>query len=815
MQVSQVNEYVTHAVIGNKQAIEFGISNSSEFFNILSSTLYKDQILAVVRETLCNAWDAHIEAGCTATPVQITLDNDKFVIKDFGKGIHHDDMGLIYGTYGNSTKKNDGMQTGGFGLGCKAPFAYTDHFEVTSCHDGVKTIYNLSKSSAQAQGKPGIIPIASFPTTESGLTVSIRIKASDRSRFSSLIKRIARNGEMNMTLNAEPLPTLGFDSSKNNYLLINDGNELLDTEERLMIRYGNVIYPMEVNSEMGHLYKRMMEKLNKLHSRYDNPYNLILQAPPHSISVTPSREALSMQEHTVKTLTKLLEDFLALEVGFKVECEKRVKTAVVEAVKNKRIDLLLNRDPRLPEEDGIVSMPTITDVETMAKQFLRSHYPDGVEFRKDDITRRLKLMAQDGLLDRGKVQTFLRAMDEVKANPSQSNRDTQYDATNWLQRRVIAPLVKKMPAAGLSHQRLYVRDTADNNYAYRNGKRPNLIQAKDASPTHLFQTLPYLRNIIVISSRFEGVPERAVKHEVFAETGTYDGYLVYVVSRKVSEIETARKFFADLGMRVVVLTVRQEWEPEPVPHVVTQRKPKEKGLVKLSVIKTDHNTIDRFRSRKVTDNRIEQPEFVIQLTARQGDSDDEIGPWSRKTTKTIVELFGDKGGIATTSVVADKYRKAGAKDFDDYIEEKVCDYVKNNQHIQEYFQYRPGAVNKALASSGGIDYEDVVELIYGTPALRQEFQLVNNLTEEDQKYLTLFEFASERYSLANRKEYDATAALSRQVQLAPSNLQLIAKIKDNTLLQLLSMRNIKKIIQDPNHPKFKSALEILINIING
>ena len=118
MQVSHVQDHCTHAVIGGKQSIEFGISTSAEFFNILSSTLYKDQILAVVREVLCNAWDAHIEAGCTDRAVQITLTNDTFTIKDFGKGIHHDDMGLIYGTYGNSTKKNDGNQTGGFGLGC-------------------------------------------------------------------------------------------------------------------------------------------------------------------------------------------------------------------------------------------------------------------------------------------------------------------------------------------------------------------------------------------------------------------------------------------------------------------------------------------------------------------------------------------------------------------------------------------------------------------------------------------------------------------------------------------------------------------------
>jgi hypothetical protein len=44
------------------------------------------------------------------------------------------------------------------GLGCKSPFAYTDNFQVTLFCDGVRTIYNMSKSSAAVGGKPSIVP---------------------------------------------------------------------------------------------------------------------------------------------------------------------------------------------------------------------------------------------------------------------------------------------------------------------------------------------------------------------------------------------------------------------------------------------------------------------------------------------------------------------------------------------------------------------------------------------------------------------------------------------------------------------------------
>lgn len=62
MQVNHTADHITHAFIGGHKTIEFGISNSAEFFQILSSTLYSDQHLAVAREVLCNAWDAHIRA---------------------------------------------------------------------------------------------------------------------------------------------------------------------------------------------------------------------------------------------------------------------------------------------------------------------------------------------------------------------------------------------------------------------------------------------------------------------------------------------------------------------------------------------------------------------------------------------------------------------------------------------------------------------------------------------------------------------------------------------------------------------------------
>ena len=46
----------------------FRIEASSKAFEILANNLYKDKILAVIRELCCNAYDAQVESGNEMTP---------------------------------------------------------------------------------------------------------------------------------------------------------------------------------------------------------------------------------------------------------------------------------------------------------------------------------------------------------------------------------------------------------------------------------------------------------------------------------------------------------------------------------------------------------------------------------------------------------------------------------------------------------------------------------------------------------------------------------------------------------------------------
>ena len=816
MQVSEQKDHITHAVIGGGKTIDFGISNSAEFFNILSSTLYKDQRLAVAREVLCNANDAHIEAGCTDIPIKITLTREKFIIRDQGKGIHRDDMGLIYGTYGNSTKKNDGTQTGGFGLGCKAPFAYTDHFEVTSNHDGVRTIYNLSKSSAQAQGKPGIVPIASFPTDQTGLTVSIPIKDHDYHKFYSLIERIVRNGDMNMTLNGVKIETLGFDNSVAS-VFITSRNDIVDGQERIMIRYGNVIYPVGHSEEFALNYGAIQSHLEKLGRGMFYNYSIIFQAPPHSIAVTPSRESLSMQGHTIKTLQTLFGDFVTmLNTDFPLACTEVANDIVLEAVKNKRIAQLLSTEDVLPIDRSVSTddVKNIYDLPTMASRFIQSNYPQDLGFRKRDIKLRLIEMSKAGQLDQGLVQTYLRAMEEVQSPYQRYYREN----TSWLQKHVIARIAGKLTKANLPiEDHLYVYDPEDSN-AVRSGydRRENsLIPADKVCPKHLFNALPYLRNIVVLVTSTRNLQERIKKHDVFKEMGDAYGFVVYRTGLKKSTKEGAIAFFNASNMRVVDLTFKQSWELDPVNKVpVVPRKKPKVGIACLSSVYTDKGRyIDLMRFTDEDAARIIEPEFIAEVSLRAENSKSNFGyDWCDQSSRYIVELFGDKGGITNKSDVAVKYKAAGAKDFKEYVQEKVSAYMITSPTIQEYWAFNINRVRNVHS----VDHTSLLETIYANPALRAEYGLVNNLTDEDKKYIYIWNQMMHRWHRNEAKCVLATKDHLDAIPLHQANKDLVAKFKGNRLLRVINDSGLASLInRSSSDPvEAKEALDLLNSILN-
>ena len=183
----------------------FGISeeNIGILLNILRTKIYKNPVLAVCREISCNSRDAHREVHddptnptTKDTPIEICLPNEvepTLVFQDFGPGIAPERKD-IFVSFGASTKRVDNVQTGGFGLGCKTPFAYGQSFTVDTVADApafcyekphMRYVYNAYIDETEV----GAMDLMRMEPTDDpkGTAIIIPAKASDFERIAQTV----------------------------------------------------------------------------------------------------------------------------------------------------------------------------------------------------------------------------------------------------------------------------------------------------------------------------------------------------------------------------------------------------------------------------------------------------------------------------------------------------------------------------------------------------------------------------------------------------------------------------------------------------
>lgn len=173
----------------------FKIQAGRKAFQVLSEKLYKDKAEAVLRELSCNAVDIHCELGKGHIPFNVTLPTSIypwFVIRDFGTGLTQEQVDEIFTVYFASTKDGSDDSIGGFGLGCKSPFAYSESgggFTVKSYQKGMCTVYNMYMDN----GEPFATPMSTTPTTEEdGLEILVPIPEHEHARWKILARKVYR-----------------------------------------------------------------------------------------------------------------------------------------------------------------------------------------------------------------------------------------------------------------------------------------------------------------------------------------------------------------------------------------------------------------------------------------------------------------------------------------------------------------------------------------------------------------------------------------------------------------------------------------------
>jgi hypothetical protein len=216
-------------------------------------------------------------------PIEITVPTTLepvFKVRDYGIGISADRMENIFVNYGSSTKRNTNAQTGGFGIGAKSAFSYTDSFTITSFVAGTKYLY-----VAHLGDNGGVNLINAEPTTErNGVEISIGVKSKDIVEFYNAVQRCVKFW-------SEPIKFYG---TKNIFQLkptLTLGNMTVYEEAhpaRTIFLIDGIEYDL-MKDETNNFYRLRSSYDNMLHSERNT---VAINVPNGHFKIASSRERL-------------------------------------------------------------------------------------------------------------------------------------------------------------------------------------------------------------------------------------------------------------------------------------------------------------------------------------------------------------------------------------------------------------------------------------------------------------------------------------------------------------------------------------------
>jgi hypothetical protein len=323
----------------------FTIEASPVMFEILSSRIYTDVPLAIVRELSTNAADSHVEAGNADKPFDVHLPSTfecHLSIRDYGTGLSRDEVEKVYTVFGASTRRDSNDFTGCLGLGSKTPFAYADQFTISSYRNGKKFIYSAFKNE---ENLPAISFMGEVDTDQpNGLEIHINIDPNDCHRFSEAARKVYQHFPVRPNIKGDSIYYQEADP-----IMEGEGWKLYDTRwflpARISVLMGKIMYAAngsEITNVLG-----------------DNVY-LSLEVEIGDCHIAGNREELQYDDHTNANLQRLVDEATAAirqEIEDKLTNADCRLTRVMERMKYRNIIKLddesasfkLNVDEPLPD----------------------------------------------------------------------------------------------------------------------------------------------------------------------------------------------------------------------------------------------------------------------------------------------------------------------------------------------------------------------------------------------------------------------------------------------------------------------------------
>lgn len=348
---------------GDMQEQEFGIVADAKMFDILSSKLYTDIPLAIVRELSTNAYDAQVDAGKGDRPFDVHLPNrfhPVFRIRDYGTGMSPDTVKEVYTQYGNSTRGDSNAFVGALGLGSKSPFAYTDQFAVTSYFNGKAYVYSAFKNE---KGNPSIALMSEDETAQpNGVEIRINVQEHHLYDFVAAAQRVYMHFPV--------LPNVkgtDFNIERPEPVIEGDGYKLYDNGRsagRLTVVMGNVGYKLS-SSKFG--------------ANLGYSAHLVIEAEIGSCDIQASREDLNYTDRTNNYL------------------ERRVSEAIEDATQQAQ-DRINTNQPRLRQ---IMQARQYSDLLPVSQKLgqVKTKVDNGYKMRRVHTSGNRLLIAEDRFND--------------------------------------------------------------------------------------------------------------------------------------------------------------------------------------------------------------------------------------------------------------------------------------------------------------------------------------------------------------------------------------------------------------------------------
>tara|TARA_Y100000389_G_C17464356_1_gene524266 strand:- start:8 stop:2497 length:2490 start_codon:yes stop_codon:yes gene_type:complete len=384
---------------------KFTVDTSNQMIvSILRDKLYSNKVAAVCREVASNSRDANREVGKGELPITINISSSNSLLdeecsisfKDSGLGISPSRIDNVFLKYGSSTKRDSNNQTGGFGIGAKTPFAYTNEFLISTISEenGVRlhNVYQSLISNEGGQEVSQLILVSSMETTEeTGTEIIVPIKGEDRNEFLQECLKATSLWEVQ--------PTIMYENEKSNLEIKEFFKEedfrviygeyqssLFDVQnDEMFLEVDGIPYSLST-TKMGRISKVSRKTLENsfiysMITRFYKPIkrNVLLRFKTGDINLSASREEI---EYTEENINLIMSKFTNL-VNF-------IETNILEEFESKKIKLekimLYNSygtefSKNITSSDVNVEL-IIKDfyIRYSAKKVIRNKYPEVIHY---------------------------------------------------------------------------------------------------------------------------------------------------------------------------------------------------------------------------------------------------------------------------------------------------------------------------------------------------------------------------------------------------------------------------------------------------